>query len=128
MKGSQFRLTPEYKVNVGGQLFHDFTSDVNAYLTMWFTWQSEIFFESTNTPDFRQGSYGVWNGRLGTDLLGVGDLLDGGEGRLGLALFAYNILDKRYLIDAGNTGLQFGLPTFVAGPPRTWGGEATYFF
>ena len=29
------------------------------------------------------------------------------------------------LIDAGNTGLNFGLPTFIVGAPRTWGVELT---
>ncbi len=128
LKGSQFRLTPEYKVNVGGQYYRNVTSEVSAYLTTWFTWQSSIFFENTNVPELRQGSYGVWNARLGADVFGVGDLLDGGQGQLGFALFAYNLLNKRYLIDAGNTGNQFGVPTFVAGPPRTWGGEVTYHF
>lgn len=128
LKGSQFRLTPEHKVNIGGQFFYDFTSDVNGYLTTWFTWQSEIFFENTNLDSLSQGSYGLWNARIGADILGVGEIIEGGQGRLGVALFAYNILDKRYLIDAGNTGLQFGVPTFVAGPPRLWGGEVTYHF
>lgn len=128
LKGSQFRLTPEYKVNIGGQFFYDITSRVNSYFTTWFTWQSEIFFENTNDSALRQGSYGLWNARVGADILDVGDLLGTGESQLGLALFAYNILDKRYIIDAGNTGNTFGIPTFVAGPPRLWGGEVTYMF
>jgi hypothetical protein len=36
-----------------------------------------------------------------------------------------NAGDREYLIDAGNTGLNFGLPTFIVGAPRTWGVELT---
>jgi iron complex outermembrane receptor protein len=32
-------------------------------------------------------------------------------------LYADNLLDEDYIIDAGNTGGGFGLPTFVAGMP-----------
>lgn len=128
LKGSQFRLTPEYKVNIGGQFFYDISSRVSSYFTTWFTWQSQIFFENTNDTAFRQGSYGLWNARIGANILDVGDLLGTGESQLGLAMFAYNILDKQFLIDAGNTGNTFGVPTFVAGPPRLWGGEVTYMF
>jgi outer membrane receptor protein involved in Fe transport len=124
LKGSQFRLTPEYKVNIGGQVYRDLNAHVGTYVTSWFTWQSQIFFENTNDPQLRQGSYGLWNIRLGADLTDVGL----GDGELGMALFAYNLLNKQFLIDGGNTGNQFGLPTFVAGPPRIWGGEVTYQF
>lgn len=34
-----------------------------------------------------------------------------------------NILDEEYLIDTGNTGRSFGIPTFIAGAPRIWGIE-----
>ena len=87
-----------------------------------------FLFENTNDPAFRQGSYGLWNARVGANILDVGDLLGTGDSQLGLAMFAYNILGKDFLIDAGNTGNTFGVPTFVAGPPRLWGGEVTYMF
>jgi hypothetical protein len=32
-----------------------------------------------------------------------------------------NATDKHYLIAAGNTGIDLGLPTFVEGPPRMIG-------
>ena len=41
--------------------------------------------------------------------------------RSGLLLAA----DKQYLIDAGNTGGSFGIPTFVAGDPRRVGVQAS---
>jgi len=32
--------------------------------------------------------------------------------------YARNLFDKEHIIDAGNTGGSFGIPTFVAGEPR----------
>ena len=29
--------------------------------------------------------------------------------------------DEEFIIDAGNTGQAFGIPTFIAGPPRFFG-------
>ena len=40
----------------------------------------------------------------------------------------YILLDKEYLVDAGNTGGGFGNPTFVAGAPRFVGIELTLGF
>jgi outer membrane receptor protein involved in Fe transport len=40
-----------------------------------------------------------------------------------LSVFAGNLFDDDYLVDAGNTGGSFGNPTFVAGPPRFLGVE-----
>ena len=38
-----------------------------------------------------------------------------------LQLYAQNLADKEYLIDAGNTGALFGIPSFVPGAPRYFG-------
>ncbi|MBM4265805.1 MAG: TonB-dependent receptor [Deltaproteobacteria bacterium] len=119
LKGAQFRLTPEYKFNVGGQYYRPVNDDVNVYATTWLTWQSEIYFETSNDPQLTQGSYGLWNTRVGFNVWNE---------QLEVAMFGYNLLDKNYVIDAGNTGYQFGIPTFVAGTPRTWGGEVTWRF
>lgn len=35
--------------------------------------------------------------------------------------FAENLFDEDYIIDAGNTGDSFGIPTFIAGSPRMVG-------
>lgn len=39
-----------------------------------------------------------------------------------------NVLDKEYIIDAGNTGDAFGIPTFIAGAPRFFGVQASAKF
>ena len=35
--------------------------------------------------------------------------------------FGDNLLDEAFIKDAGNTGDSLGLPTFIAGEPRTYG-------
>lgn len=42
-------------------------------------------------------------------------------GNWGVELFGDNLLDEEYIKDAGNTGDSLGVPTFIAGEPRTWG-------
>jgi outer membrane receptor protein involved in Fe transport len=39
----------------------------------------------------------------------------------GVEVFGDNLLDEEYIKDAGNTGDSLGVPTFIAGEPRTWG-------
>lgn len=47
----------------------------------------------------------------------------GGEGgdRFELAAFARNLFNKDYLLDAGNTGGGFGIPTYIPAEPRLYG-------
>ena len=38
-----------------------------------------------------------------------------------ISLFGKNILDQKFIMDAGNSGDNIGLPTFVAGARGTYG-------
>jgi outer membrane receptor protein involved in Fe transport len=42
--------------------------------------------------------------------------------------FANNLFDREYLLDGGNTGGAFGIPTFIRGLPRLFGVEAVVRF
>jgi outer membrane receptor protein involved in Fe transport len=42
-------------------------------------------------------------------------------GKWQLLGYATNLFDKAYVLDAGNTGGAFGIPTFIAGEPRYFG-------
>ncbi len=81
-----------------------------------YNYRSNVFFEPENAPvaglDIREDGYSLVNLRLG-----IASRASGWE----LSLFANNLLDQEYLVDAGNTGGSFGNPTFIAGPPRFWG-------
>jgi len=120
LEGARFRLTPEYQFNIGGQGFRAITREMNVFFMSWFTWQSEIFFENSNDPRFSQGSYGLWNARIGADWTIDSEYI---TGPISLSLFAYNLLDKQYLTGVGDVSVGLGLPTFTGGPPRLWGGE-----
>ena len=66
-----------------------------------------------------QGGYAVVNLRLGYNLPG---------GRLRVEAWADNLLNRKYIKDAGNTGDALGLPTFIAGNPRFYGAALSYKF
>jgi outer membrane receptor protein involved in Fe transport len=42
--------------------------------------------------------------------------------------FAENVLDKKYIKDAGNTGDALGMATYIPGEPRTYGVQLTARF
>ena len=77
-----------------------------------FSWQSHVFTDNDNDRfvGVRQDSYGLLRARVRYD--------DPSE-RYFAEIYGNNIADQEYLIDAGNTGAGFGLPTFIAGAPRT---------
>jgi iron complex outermembrane receptor protein len=105
--GNTFRLAPE----VSGALFLNKSFTLNGYdleLELISSYQSDIFFDSSNRPELAQDAYWI------TDLA----VKFGNSGSFWrVELYADNIFDEEYLIDAGNTGGGFGIPTFVAGMP-----------
>ncbi len=105
--GNTFRLAPE----VSGALFLNKSFAFNGYdleLELISSFQSDIFFDSSNRPELAQDDYWI------TDIaIKLGD----NNSFWRVELYADNIFDEEYLIDAGNTGGGFGIPTFVAGMP-----------
>ena len=73
-----------------------------------------MFFELPNSPAISQGGYALVNVRAGVELAG---------GKYRIGGFARNALDRKYLIDAGNTGGGFGIPSYIRGEPRVYGIE-----
>ena len=53
-------------------------------------------------------------------LLNLNAQLDFANG-FGIEAYISNALDEEYLIDAGNTGDAFGIPTFIPGAPQFYG-------
>ena len=118
--GNTFRLTPKHSVSLGAQLVQPLGgSGVDMFLTPTFSWKSRVYFEETNLPAISQGAYGTANLRAG---------LRAADGSWTVTAYAQNLFDREYLIDAGNTGAAFGLPTFIAGPPRFYGVEVSVRF
>jgi outer membrane receptor protein involved in Fe transport len=75
-----------------------------------------VYFELPNQEAISQGGYVLVNARAGVELAG---------GRYTIGGFARNLLNRRYLIDAGNTGGGFGVPSYIVGEPRVYGIEVS---
>lgn len=113
--GAQFRLQPKYSAS-GGAILRVPVEGMTFYATPSATYQSKVFFELPNQEAISQGGYALVNLRAGIELA---------DGRYSVGGFARNLLNRRYLIDAGNTGGGFGVPTYIVGEPRVYGIEVS---
>ncbi len=111
--GNQFRLQPKTTAS-GGMILRAPVGGVTVYATPSVTYKSKVFFELPNTEAVSQRGYTLVNVRAG---------LEFAQGRYSVGGFVRNATNKRYLIDAGNTGGGFGIPTYIAGEPRFYGVE-----
>ncbi|MGY2733224.1 TonB-dependent receptor [Sphingomonas sp. UYP23] len=111
--GAQFRLQPKYSAS-GGATLRVPAGDLTFYATPSATYQSKQYFELPNSEAISQGGYTLVNVRAGVELA---------QGKYRIGGFARNAFDKKYLIDAGNTGGGFGIPTYIRGEPRVYGVE-----
>lgn len=129
-KGNMFRLTPDHKISAGASLNQKLLGGTFTFLPTW-TWQSKTFFDDNNdipalqttniipdtVQDELQGDYGLVNLKLTYQPENL---------PLTFSVFANNVLDKKFIKDAGNSGDTFGLPTFIAGEPRFVGVSIAY--
>ena len=122
LAGNKFRLQPEWTFSTGLFYSTELSNSLNLTSSLIYSYRSEVFFEPANAPisglDISQPGLGLVSARLG---IASGD-------DWAVSVFASNLLDKEYLVDAGNTGGGFGNPTFVAGAPRFVGIELTLGF
>ena len=114
--GNRFRLQPDTTASGGASLRIPVGASATFYATPSATYRSKVFFELPNSAAISQGGYTLVNLRAGLEF--------GDRGRFHVGGFARNLTDKRYLIDAGNTGGMFDAPTYIAGEPRFYGLEA----
>ncbi|THG40576.1 TonB-dependent receptor [Sphingomonas olei] len=112
--GNRFRLQPEVIAAGGASLRLPLADGVTFYATPSASYQSKVFFELPNREEISQDGYTLVNVRAGVEFA---------DGRYRIGGFARNLTNKRYLIDAGNTGGTFGTPTYIAGEPRFYGIE-----
>jgi outer membrane receptor protein involved in Fe transport len=111
--GARFRLQPDTTA-AGGAMLRLPVGAATIYATPSVTYRSKVFFELPNSEAISQDGYTLVNIRAG---------LEFADGRYSVGGFARNVTNKRYLIDAGNTGGGFGVPTYIAGEPRFYGVE-----
>ncbi len=119
-KGNRFRLTPMNQMALGADLNFPLQTKFSIYVRPNFTYKSKVFFEDSNQPNLVQEGYGLINLNAGVEL--------GTKPRIMIGFYAKNLADTQYIIDAGNTGNAFGIPTFIAGPPRFVGAELRLSF
>jgi outer membrane receptor protein involved in Fe transport len=112
--GHRFRLTPDHTVTLGGHWEVPLGEAMHGFITPSFTYKTRVYFEDTNDPALQQGAYGIANLRFG---------VEAADRRWAVTAYIDNVTNRRYLVDAGNIGEFFGIPTFIAGPPRFFGVE-----
>ncbi len=117
--GDRFRLQPEWQGAIGGIFSLPLSEGIELFVTPTVTHRSSIFFELPNNPVTSQGPVTLANLRGG---------IRHPDGRWEVLGYATNLFDKEYLLDAGNTGGAFGIPTFIRGLPRLFGVEAVFRF
>ena len=124
LAGNTFRLTPRHSAAVG--LGYRGRTDLGEWFVRpGFTWRSRVYFEEEwqeetfldgTAAGLYQDPYGLLDLRAGVTTL---------DGRATVELWGQNLTDTDYIIDAGNTGLIFYAPTYVAGPPLLFGVRVT---
>ena len=111
--GNRFRLQPDTTAS-GGASLRVPVGNWTLYATPTVTYRSKVYFEVPNNEAISQDGYALVNLRAG---------IETADGRYRIGGFARNLTDEQYLIDAGNTGGGFGIPTYIAGEPRFYGVE-----
>ncbi|WP_295491918.1 TonB-dependent receptor [Sphingorhabdus sp. EL138] len=110
-RGAKFRLQPEVQASGGFTIDADL-GGMTFFATPSVTYRSQMFFEVPNNPLIAQA---------GVTLVNVNAGFRFGEDRFEISAFARNLLDEDYLLDAGNTGGAFGIPSYIAAEPRLYG-------
>ena len=111
--GSRFRLQPKFTASAGA-LLRVPVGGATLYATPTVTYKSKVFFDIPNSEAISQRGFTLINLRAG---------LEFAQGKYSVGGFVRNATNKRYLIDAGNVGGSFGVPTYIAGEPRFYGVE-----
>ena len=117
--GARFRLQPEWQAAAGFTLNAPLGGGMRVFATPTVTHRSRIFFEVPNNIAISQGPVTLVNAKAG---------LSFADERFELAGFIRNAFNRDYLLDAGNTGGAFGIPTFIPAEPRFYGAQLTARF
>ncbi len=117
--GARFRLQPEFQAAAGFTINKDMGNGMRFFATPSVTHRSRIFFEVPNNPLISQEAVTLVNARAGVSFA---------DNRYEVAGFIRNAFNEDYLLDAGNTGGAFTIPTFIPAEPRLYGVQVTARF
>ena len=106
--GNRFRLTPKNSFAVGFDLNVPTSQTASIYFRPTYSWKSKVYFEESNEPELTQDAFGLLN-------FTAGYRFQPGKVYYEIGAFGKNVLDEKYVVDAGNSGRQIGFPTYVAG-------------
>ncbi|MBU0942166.1 MAG: TonB-dependent receptor [Bacteroidetes bacterium] len=118
LAGNTFRLTPKHSISAGLDITPRLNKRLELFIRPSFTYKSKVFFEETNLPNISQAGYGILNSRIGLIV----------DKKYEVNFYMNNVGNKKYIIDAGNTGQAFGIPTFIAGAPQLFGMQVSSKF
>ncbi len=113
--GNRFRLSPLHSASIAANFHMPWADFGEVFFVPSYVWKSSHYFEDDNDPWEFQESYGILDLKIG---------FDAADGVWGAAFYVENALDEEYLIDAGNTGGDFGIPTYIRGVPQMLGAGA----
>ena len=106
--GNRFRLTPKNSFAAGFDLNIPTGKNGSIYFRPTYSWKSKVFIEERNAPELTQDAFGLLN-------FTAGYRMKPGKVYYEIGAFGKNILDEKYVVDAGNSGRQIGFPTYVGG-------------
>lgn len=128
-KGNRFRNSPDHKFAIGADLSAKLRGG-SVSLAPLYSWQSKQFFDDNNDrADLQQRTPAAYSDKVvdefqkGFGLLSARLSFTPENDRWSFAIVGDNLTDKKFIVDAGNTGDNFGIPTFIAGTRRTWRAE-----
>ncbi len=109
--GNTFRISPKNTLSLGAEL-HFPVGAMELFAVPTYVWKDEVYFSDENKPAELQDAYGLLDFKVG-----LRNENQGWE----VSAFVENATDEEYLIDYGNTGDAFGIPTTIRGIPRWYG-------
>lgn len=133
-EGNQFRNSPDHKFSVGANIQWPVMGGTLAFVPV-YTWQSEMFFfDDNDQPELQQRTPAAYSDNIVDEFQESFGLLSatlsytGASENWSLSLIGDNLTDEKYIVDAGNTGDSFGIPTFIGGAHRTVRAEINVSF
>lgn len=112
--GNRFRLTPKNTFSAGIDVNIPVKRSYNIYVRPSYSYKSQVYFEDNNRADLTQDGYGLANFTAGVRFHPKNVYYE-------IGAFGKNVFDTKYIIDAGNSGDNIGMPTYVGGSRSIFG-------
>lgn len=113
--GNTFRMVPKHSITIGFDATHELSPTKQIFLRPNYNFKTKVYFEDENREVLSQEGFGIMNATLGFKFK------KSNKRSFEIGVFGKNILDQKYVMDAGNSGDNIDLPTFVAGPRAIYG-------